>query len=97
MNTLHIKKGDTVVVLSGNEKGKTGKVLKVMPKTGFVLVEGVGMRKKHQKPRREGQRGQIVDKQHAIRASKVMNADLYNSGKKATKTAPKTKKAKASK
>ena len=73
MNTLHIKTGDTVVVLSGTEKGKSGKVVKTFPKIGMVLVEGVGMRKKHQKPRREGQRGQIVDKHFPISASKVMN------------------------
>ncbi len=72
MNTLHIKKGDTVVVLSGNEKGKTGKVVKVFPKTNLVVIEGVGMRKKHQKARRDGQKGQIIDKQHPIAASKVM-------------------------
>ncbi len=71
MNTLHVKKGDTVVVLSGNDKGKTGKVTQVFPKTGKVVVEGVGMRKKHQKPRREGQKGQIIDKQHPIAASNV--------------------------
>ena len=71
MNTLHVKKGDTVVVLSGNEKGKTGKVTAAFPKTGMVLVEGVGMRKKHQKSRREGQKGQIIDKQFPIHASKV--------------------------
>lgn len=71
MNTLHVKKGDTVVVRSGNDKGKSGKVLEVFPRQGLVVVEGVGMRKKHQKPRREGQRGQIVDKQFPIPASKV--------------------------
>ncbi len=71
MNTLHIKKGDTVVVLSGNDKGKTGKVTRVFPKTGMVVVEGVAIRSKHQKPRKSGQRGQIVEKQHAIQASKV--------------------------
>jgi large subunit ribosomal protein L24 len=71
MNTLHIKKGDTVVVLSGNDKGKTGKVVEAFPKTGMVLIEGVGMRKKHQKARREGQKGQIIDKHHPIAASKV--------------------------
>lgn len=72
MNTLHVKKGDTVVVRSGVDRGKSGKVTKVMPKEGLVLVEGVGMRKKHQKPRREGQAGQIIDKQFPISASKVM-------------------------
>ncbi|HWB34345.1 MAG TPA: 50S ribosomal protein L24 [Candidatus Paceibacterota bacterium] len=71
MNTLHIKKGDTVTVLSGNEKGKSGKVLETFPTLGLVVVEGVGMRKKHAKPRREGQKGQIIDKQFPIHASKV--------------------------
>jgi large subunit ribosomal protein L24 len=71
MNTLHIKKGDTVIVLSGNEKGKSGKVLQAYPKLGLVLVEGVGMKKKHQRPRRERQQGQIIDKHLPIRASKV--------------------------
>lgn len=71
MNTLHVKKGDTVTVRSGNEKGKTGKVLEVFPADNLVLVEGVGMRKKHQKPRREGQQGQIIDKHFPIHASNV--------------------------
>jgi large subunit ribosomal protein L24 len=71
MNTLHIKKGDNVTILSGVEKGKSGKVVKVFPKTGQVLVEGIGMRKKHQKARREGQKGQIIDKHFPIAASKV--------------------------
>ena len=76
MNTLHVKKGDTVVILSGNEKGKTGKVLEVFPKTGLVVVEGVGMHKKHQKPRKDGQKGQIVDKHHPIAASKVASTEV---------------------
>jgi len=71
MNTLHIKKGDTVLVLAGNEKGKSGKVLEVFPKLEMVLVEGVGMKKKHQKARREGQKGQIIDKHFPIHASNV--------------------------
>ncbi len=71
MNTLHVKKGDTVVVRSGEDKGKSGKVMEVFPKTGLVLVEGVGMHKKHARPRRQGQRGQIIDKQRPIAASKV--------------------------
>lgn len=71
MNTLHVKKGDTVVVLAGNDKGKSGKVTKTFPKLGLVLVEGVGMRKKHQKPRRAGQKGQIIDKQFPVHASNV--------------------------
>jgi len=76
MNTLHVKKGDTVVILSGVEKGKTGKVIEAYPKQGLVLVEGIGMRKKHQRPRRTGQKGQIIDKHMPIRASKVMNVTV---------------------
>ena len=68
---LHVKKGDTVVVLSGNEKGKSGKVTRAYPKLSMVLVEGLGMRTKHQKPRKAGQKGQILQKQHPIHASKV--------------------------
>ncbi len=71
MNTLHIKKGDTVTVLAGNDKGKSGKVTETFPKLGLVVVEGVGMRKKHAKPRREGQKGQIIDKQFPIHVSNV--------------------------
>lgn len=71
MNTLHIKKGDMVTVLTGNEKGKSGKVVRTFPKLKLVLVEGVGMRKKHAKPRREGQKGQIIDKHFPIHASNV--------------------------
>ena len=71
MNTLHVKKGDTVTIRSGNDKGKSGKVVEVFPKLNKVIVEGVGMRTKHQKPRRAGQAGQIVQKQHPIAASKV--------------------------
>lgn len=84
MNTLHVKKGDTVVVLSGNEKGKSGKVLEVYPKQDLVLVDGVGMRKKHAKPRREGQKGQIIDKHFPIHASNVGPSE-----KKAKKSAKK--------
>jgi len=75
MSSLHIKKGDTVVVLSGNEKGKTGAVVKMFPTRGLVLVEGIGMHKKNQRPRREGQRGQIIDKHMPIQMSKVMNVE----------------------
>ncbi|TSC69487.1 MAG: large subunit ribosomal protein L14 [Parcubacteria group bacterium Gr01-1014_56] len=67
----YIKKGDTVVVLAGVDRGKSGKVTQVFPKTNMVLVEGTGMRKKHAKPRREGQKGQIIDKQFPIHASNV--------------------------
>ncbi len=86
MNTLHVKKGDTVIILSGSEKGKSGKVIEVFPKENKVVVEGVGFHKKHQKPRREGQQGQIIDKHHPIHASKVKSTVEVKAEAKAKKT-----------
>ena len=57
---MKIRKGDTVQVLSGNDKGKTGEVLKVMPKQEKIVVKGVNVRKKHIKPRKQGDEGGIV-------------------------------------
>ena len=71
MANLHIKKGDTVVVLSGDDKGVKGKVLEVSPKEGKVIVEGVNKVHKHVKPRRQGETGGIVDTEGAIYACKV--------------------------
>ena len=71
MNTLHIKTGDTAVVLSGKEKGKQGKVLSVNPKKGMVVIEGVNMITCHTKPRRQGETGGIVKRETPIRACKV--------------------------
>ncbi len=68
---MHIKKGDTVVILSGDDKGKTAKVLRAMPKEGKILVEGVNVMKKHQRARKEGQKGSVVDRAMPIHASKV--------------------------
>ena len=72
MNNLHVKTGDTAVVLSGKEKGKRGKVLSVDPKKGMVVIEGVNMVKCHTKPRRQGETGGIVEREGAVRACKVM-------------------------
>jgi large subunit ribosomal protein L24 len=68
---MHIKKGDNVIVLAGRDKGKTGKVVKAMPKDGKVLVEGINMVKKHQKPTKQGQKGQIVEISLPMPASKL--------------------------
>ena len=74
MNNLHVKTGDTAVVLSGKEKGKKGKILSVNPKKGMVTIEGVNMVTHHQKPRRQGETGGIVKREAALRACKVMKA-----------------------
>ena len=72
MNTLHVKKGDTVVILSGKDAGKQGKILEVSPKEQKVIVEGLNMVTKHVKPRRQGEQGGIVKAEGAIYACKVM-------------------------
>ena len=72
MNTLHVKKGDTAVVLSGKEKGKSGKIISVNPKKGQVVIEGVNMLTTHVKPRRQGETVGIVKREGAIRACKVL-------------------------
>lgn len=70
-NKLHVKKGDTVVILSGDDRGSKGKVLEVSPKEGKVIVEGLNMVKKHVKPRKMGENGGIVEAEGALYASKV--------------------------
>ncbi|MEE0858500.1 MAG: 50S ribosomal protein L24 [Acutalibacteraceae bacterium] len=71
MKKVHVKTGDTVVVLSGKNKGKKGKVMAVSPKEGKVIVENVNMVSKHVKPRRMGEAGGIVKAEGAMYASKV--------------------------
>ena len=70
-NKVHVKTGDTVVVLSGKDKGKKGKVLQVSPKEGKVIVEGLNVATKHVKPRRQGEQGGIVEAEAAMYACKV--------------------------
>ena len=69
---MNVKKNDTVVVLSGKDKGKKGKVLSVDPESRKVLVEGVNVASRHQKPRKQGEEGGIIKKETPIYASKVM-------------------------
>jgi len=69
---MHIKTDDTVVVLSGRDKGKQGKVIGAEPKEGKILVEGVLVAKRHKKPRKQGEPGGIITKETPIYASKVM-------------------------
>ena len=71
MAKMHIKKGDTVVVLSGDDKGVKGEVIAVSPEEGKVIVKDVNIIHKHVKPRRQGESGGIIDAEGAIYASKV--------------------------
>ena len=71
-NKVHVKKGDTVLVLSGKDKGKKGKILAVNPDDEMVLVEGVNMSTKHKKPRSRYQQGGIIHQESPIYSAKVM-------------------------
>ena len=72
LKKLHVRRDDVVVVISGKEKGKSGKVLTAHPKTGRIVVEGVAIVTKHQKPRSQNAPGGIIHKESTIAASKVM-------------------------
>ncbi len=69
---MNIRKDDKVVVLSGKDKGKEGKVLSVSPKTGKVIVEGVNVASRHTKPRKQGEEGGILKVETPLYACKVM-------------------------
>ena len=69
---MHIKTSDTVVVLSGRDRGKKGKVMSVDPKAGKAIVEGISVAKKHKKPRKQGEPGGIITMETPIYASKLM-------------------------
>jgi large subunit ribosomal protein L24 len=72
---LHVRTGDDVVVITGKDKGKKGRILSAYPKTGRVLVEGVNMVKKHTRPNPSNPQGGIVTQEAAIDASNVMIVD----------------------
>ena len=69
---MNIRTGDTVHILSGRDKGKEGKVLGVQPKSNKVIVEGISVASRHQKPRKQGEPGGIIKRETPIYASKVM-------------------------
>ncbi|WP_017297636.1 50S ribosomal protein L24 [Nodosilinea nodulosa] len=76
---IHVRKGDTVQVIAGRDRGKVGEVLAVIPKTSQVVVEGVNIRTKHVKPQQEGESGQIVTQEGPVHSSNVM---LYSEKEK---------------
>jgi large subunit ribosomal protein L24 len=76
---MHVKKGDTVQVIAGSDKGKVGEILRSIPQESTVVVKGVNIRTKHVKPQQEGESGQIVTYEAPIHSSKVM---LYSTKQK---------------
>ena len=83
---MKIKKGDIVQVISGNDKGKSGRVIKIFPKKGKIIVEGLNMVKKHAKPTQENPQGGIIEKEAAVHISNVM----FITGGKSTRIGYKT-------
>ena len=76
---MHVKKGDTVQVISGKEKGKVGEILQTFPKLSKVIIKGVNIKTKHVKPQQEGESGQITTTEAPIHSSNVM---LYSTKQK---------------
>ncbi|OGG47564.1 50S ribosomal protein L24 [Candidatus Kaiserbacteria bacterium RIFCSPHIGHO2_01_FULL_49_13] len=72
---MKIKKGDNIIVIAGKDRGKTGKVLRALPREDRVVIEGVNVRKRHQRANRAGQKGQIIEKSLPVHVSNVMIID----------------------
>jgi large subunit ribosomal protein L24 len=72
---MKLKKGDNVIVIAGKEKGKKGKIVKVLPGLNKVIVEGLNMIKRHQRPKKSNEKGQMVKMAMPIHASNVMIVD----------------------
>lgn len=77
MQTCHVKKGDEVVVISGTERGKRGKVIAVLRKQDRVIIEGVKMIKRHQRKSQQHPQGAIVEREGTLHISNVMRADRF--------------------
>lgn len=76
---MHVRKGDTIQVISGRDKGKVAEILQTLPKTSQVIVKGVNIRTKHVKPQQDGESGQISTFEAPIHSSNVM---LYSEKEK---------------
>ena len=76
---MHVRKGDTVQVISGKNKGKTGEVLRIQPNENRIVVQGINLRTRHVKPTQEGEMGRIITEEAPLHVSNVM---LYSIAKK---------------
>jgi len=74
-NTMKIKKGDNVIIITGKDKGKKGKIVRVLVKKNKIIVEGLNMMKKHQRPRKSGEKGSMVNVAMPIAVSNVKKAE----------------------
>ncbi len=72
---MHVKKDDNVIVITGKDKGKSGKIVRAFPKENKVIIAGVNLKKKHERKKKEGQKGQVIEKPAPIDASNVRLVD----------------------
>ncbi|MGH7249369.1 MAG: 50S ribosomal protein L24 [Minisyncoccia bacterium] len=72
---MKLKKGDNTIIIAGKDKGKKGKIIKVLPKDNKVIVDGINMLKKHQRPRNSGEKGSVISIAMPIHASNVKKLD----------------------
>jgi large subunit ribosomal protein L24 len=87
MQKFHIKRGDEVVVIAGSHKGKTGKILELLPAKQRARIEGVAMIKKHQKKSQENPNGAIVEREGSVHLSNLMLKSRFEASKKRPVTA----------
>ena len=91
---MHVKKGNTVKILTGKDRGKTGKIIKILSKKERVIVEGANIYKKHVRPKKEGEKGEVVEFTSSIHVS---NIKKVRAEKKPAKKEQKIKKTKTNK
>jgi len=72
---MRLKKNDNVIVIAGKDKGRKGKIVRAMPKENKVVIEGINMMKKHQRPRKSGEKGTMISMAMPIHASNVKKAE----------------------
>lgn len=72
---MKIKKGDNVIIIAGKDKGKKGKVIRAFPKKGKVVVDGINMSKRHQRPRKSGEKGSVVNTAMPLSVSNVKKSE----------------------
>ena len=94
MQKFHVKRGDQVVVIAGSQKGKSGKILEILPAKQRARVEGVGMIKKHEKKSEKNPQGAITEREGSIHISNLMLQSNFDASTK-RKKAPATEKANA--
>ena len=88
MQNFHVKKGDEVVVISGSDKGKRGKIIEVLRNKQRVIVEGAHMIKRHVRKNQQNPNGAIIEREGTVHISNVMKVNVFDASTKRQKAAP---------